>query len=527
MTNRPLFTYQTRLTLSEEQTAALSAYADLYRRAERSLFAAIAAGGNPARLKPEFMRRFGITARQFNAVAINLKGKIASIKERRPGLITEADARIAKARKVIAKLARAAPGSNKLHQKKRRLANLESRLASMKSDHVAGTVRLCFGSRRLFRAQFDLVANGYENMDAWRDDWQSARASEFFVIGSKDETGGCQGCVATLDAPGAISLRLRLPDALSVYGKYLEVKDLHFAYGHEALHAAWQTGVAIGYRFLRDENGWRVFVSTEAQAPKVVSNRHLGAMGLDINADHLAVSELDRFGNRIGSQRVPCVTYGKTTDQRRAVIGDAVKEVVQGAVAAGKPIVIEQLDFKKKKAELKTADPRQARMISAFVFSKTKAMIQAAAFRAGVEVIEVNPVYTSVIGAVNHAQQQGISVHQGAATAIARRGLGLSERPTVREATVPVRNGGHVTFDLPARNRSKHVWSHWSKVRTSLKAAHVAHVRSGCSKKPPAPLSPEMRALSATWTLPAKSRHANRSDSCSPNVIDTSLDVPY
>ena len=52
-----------------------------------------------------------------------------------------------------------------------------------------------------------------------------------------------------------------------------------------------------------------------------------------------------------------------------------------------------------------------------------------AAFRAGVEVLEVHPAYTSTIGAVNHAARFGISIHQGAAIAIARRSLGLSERP--------------------------------------------------------------------------------------------------
>jgi hypothetical protein len=94
MDNRPLFTYQTCLVLCEEQEAALSAYhADLYGKVERNLFAAICAGGDLAKLKAEFPKRFGITARQFNAVAITLKGKIASIKERRPGLISEAQAR--------------------------------------------------------------------------------------------------------------------------------------------------------------------------------------------------------------------------------------------------------------------------------------------------------------------------------------------------------------------------------------------------------------------------------------------------
>jgi len=46
-----------------------------------------------------------------------------------------------------------------------------------------------------------------------------------------------------------------------------------------------------------------------------------------------------------------------------------------------------------------------------------------------VEVIEVNPAYASTMGMVNFAHRYGISVHQGAAIAIARRSLGLSERP--------------------------------------------------------------------------------------------------
>ena len=50
--------------------------------------------------------------------------------------------------------------------------------------------------------------------------------------------------------------------------------------------------------------------------------------------------------------RVPLVTYGKNTNQAEALIGDAVASVVQYAQEAGKPIVIEKLDFRQKKAAL-------------------------------------------------------------------------------------------------------------------------------------------------------------------------------
>ena len=550
MSDCPVFTYQTRLALTDTQEAALSAYADLYGKVERSLFAALQAGGTLNALKRDFLPRFGITARQFNAVRIGLEGKIDAIKQRRPGLIEEAKTRIAKAQKVIDKLEKQAQqidaekknqALNKLHQKKRRIATLHHRLSAQKADQVSGKVRLCFGSKRLFHAQFHLNDNGYADHAQWKADWEKARSSQFFVLGSKDETAGCQGCQSRLSDDGSLILSLRLPDALTDWGKTIEIPDVRFAYGQDDLIAALQssrritgmtrsgkciqkrTGTALSYRFVRDKKGWRVFASVEARPVDCVSHRGVGAIGIDINADHLALAETDRFGNLVGVKRVALVTKGKTTEQTKALIGDALAGIVAQAREAQKPLVIEKLDFKKKKAELEAVAPKQARMISSFAYGKVISGIKAAAFRAGIEVVEVNPAFTSVIGAVNHAQIKGISVHQGAAYAIARRGLGLSERPTVRQAMVPTRNGGHVTFALPARNRAKPVWSFWSKVRRSLKAAHRAHFRSGAAKAKPAPLRPHP-ALCSHWTSPAQLRGANRSQHGSGSVND---DLPW
>ncbi|VVM08185.1 hypothetical protein MAMC_02006 [Methylacidimicrobium cyclopophantes] len=528
--SRPVFTYQARLALDKAGCDALDAYARIHGRMERSLFAALRSGGDANKIKRDFLLRFGVSARQCNSARVELQGKIASIRERQPELLAECKERIRKAARVIAKFEAKAPGSNKLHQKKRRLRNLEERRA--------GLLRLCFGGRKLFRAQFDLEANGYADHKAWREAWRRARDNQFFVLGSRDETAGNQTCQAIPRDDGTFDLKLRLPHTLADQGKHLTIAGVRFAYGGDAIRAALgsgrrilsttasgrsvvkRTGAAVSYRFLRDEKGWRVFASVEAQPVELTTTRSSGAIGLDINPDHLALSETDRFGNQVDVWRTDLPLYGKSAEQAKALIGDACVELVRIARERGKPIVLERLDLRQKKADLETADPRRARLLSSFAYRKTAAFLNAAAFRHGVEIIEVEPVYTSVIGAVNFARRQGISVHQGAAYAVARRGLGLSERPAVREAVVPTRNGGHVTFALPVRNRAKHVWSFWAGVRTRLKAAHAAHARSGGLRKPPAPLLPETRALGATWTLPAQSRHANRRQHCSAGVVE-------
>lgn len=543
MSERPIFTYQTRPILDDGQAAVLDAYAELYGRAERSLYAAMQAGGKLNDLKRYFLPRFGITARQFNAVRIGLDGKIDSIKQRRPDLIIEVQAKIKKATKVIARLtAKKTARTDKLHQKKRRLCMLQARLSNMQADQAADKVRLCFGSKKLFHAQFELEANGYASHQEWKQDWLVERSSQFFVLGSKDESAGCQGCQAAVAQDGSLNLTLRLPDALASQDRHIALTGIRFAYGHSEIVAALntsqritsqtkagvatvkRTGTALSYRFVRDAKGWRVFVSCEAQTVDIETNGSMGAVGMDVNADHLAVSETDRFGNLVAARRIDLHTYGKSSEQSKALIGDVAVSIVEQARQAGKPVVIEKLNFQKKKAELETVNRKQARMLSSFSCNKVASHIKAAAFRAGVEVIEVNPAYTSVIGAVNHAQRNGISVHQGAALAIARRGLGLCERATVPVGLVPTANGGHVTFELPVRNRSKHVWTFWSKVRTNLKAAHVAHYRCGDHQNPPPPLTPATRALGAIWSSTARSRGENRQQNCSADVLG---DVPW
>ena len=366
-------TYQTRIEGNDE---ALSAYAALYGRVQRRLFAEVSSGRSAASrsaasMKRGYVREYGIPARMFNAVRVSLEGKVSGARESQllhaetlNGMVRRAGRELAGARKK--------GDSRRVHQKMRRLHNLEHRLVRVEADAAAGLVRLCFGGRKLWRGRYNLEANGYASHEEWLRDWRDARSDEFFVLGSRDETAGCQLCVAGVADDGSLTLRLRLPDCLAgEYGKYLTIEGIRLAYGHEQVLAALQAnlefaerrrkhgekaarttslGQAISYRFKRDAKGWRVFVTTRMVDVAVVTDKRLGAVGVDLNADHLAVAETDASGNHLRAWRVPLVTYGKSLHQAEALIGDAVASVVRHARDVGKPIVIERLDFQQKKA---------------------------------------------------------------------------------------------------------------------------------------------------------------------------------
>ncbi|MBM3199042.1 MAG: transposase, partial [Chlamydiae bacterium] len=209
-----MFTYQTRIVLSQEDEVLLKEMAKFLSRVERCMFADYCKGHALSSLKSGYLKEHGITARQFNAIRMQLEGKIASIKEKEKEQIASDQESIRKTRKTIQRL--------------------EHRLAQKQKDQEQGKVRLCFGSKKLFHAQFHLEESGYRSHEEWKRAFQEKRDSGFILVGSKDESMGNQSCQAMLGDNNAITLHIRLPNPL-VQGnkKHITVSCVPFSYGQE------------------------------------------------------------------------------------------------------------------------------------------------------------------------------------------------------------------------------------------------------------------------------------------------------
>ena len=126
---------------------ALAAYAELYGRVERRLFAEVAAGRSAGSLKSAYLPRYGMPARMFNGVRVSLEGKIASVREQQKLRADDLGRRIRRAERQIA-LAVERGQAGQVHQKRRRLGNLKARLAALEAaDIAADRVRLALGPR--------------------------------------------------------------------------------------------------------------------------------------------------------------------------------------------------------------------------------------------------------------------------------------------------------------------------------------------------------------------------------------------
>ena len=320
-----LQTYQTKIKnvqLNDQLTSDMyfEDYGKFFGVLERKLFVqSHIKGVAPASLKKTFSKKHGITSRQFNSIRMQLDGKVSSLKEKRKVDIEDVKNKIKFVQLFIEKkekqkgkqfekiltIKRSDSEYEKrlkkykhtkfvLHQKKRRLRNLQQKLNRLKTDEETNTLRICFGSKKVFHKQFHLSENQYRTHKEWKVDWNKARSAQFIVIGSKDETFGNQ--TATYDLEN--NLRLRVADAfIPKYGKYVNLPQIHFPYGQQQLDRAkiMYIGVTRGgkpqkyfrsitYRFLKKNKGWYLNATVDIDTPKVNTSKDNGLIGIDLNA---------------------------------------------------------------------------------------------------------------------------------------------------------------------------------------------------------------------------------------------------
>ncbi len=111
---------------------------------------------------------------------------------------------------------------------------------------------------------------------------------------------------------------------------------------------------------------------------------------------------------------------------------EVVSKVCKKALATGKSVVIEDLDFKKTKGKVVSATSKSGKkynhMVHKLDYSRYKCAFEGTGHRKGVEVLLVSPAYTSKIGNQKYAERKKLNVHQAASYVIARRGQGYTDK---------------------------------------------------------------------------------------------------
>ncbi len=462
----------------------LDAMAKLYSQIEREMHVCLMRGEKIAVIEKSLQSKYQVDSTTTRNIYHNLKGKHQGIKELRKVQVKELKNSIIGLKKAIKKRLEKKQKTRKhrfiIHQKKRRLTIKQHKLEVLQDKDI----KICFGTKKLFKAQYDLKANGYSSHDEWLADWRKARQSNFMMVGAKTYSSGNQLCRLTTDG----QLKITVPPCLvKHFSGHVSCDGIKFRHGQEFIDIALSptkhkrgkeyrngTEKAITHRFVKKKDRWYLHTTVELPDIPWISNRSNGAIGVDLNADNIAWAYCDNEGNlkehgQINIDERPCARstrkgtrefdlIGKSSGQSTHILSLAIDRVLDIAVDKQCPIVIEKLDFSKKKANLREHGKRYAKMLSSFAYSKFSELVHSKARLAAIQVIEVNPSYSSLIGMTKYMSLYGLNSGTGASLVLARRGLRFSERlPRVLYALFsPV-------------DDNKHVWSYWARISKLVK----------------------------------------------------------
>jgi IS605 OrfB family transposase len=170
--------------------------------------------------------------------------------------------------------------------------------------------------------------------------------------------------------------------------------------------------------------------SREEKLPEVTITKDNGVIGIDINAYpfHLALVHATKDGNLEKYERISLDKLLEGTSEKREYLSwQTAHQVVEIAKKERKAIVVENLE-KLPKGKRGDGLPKLRQKLQKWMYKALLQKIEIVARRNGIQVIKVNPAYTSIIGKLKYAPLYNIDKDTAGAYVIARRGLGFKER---------------------------------------------------------------------------------------------------
>ena len=292
--------------------------------------------------------------------------------------------------------------------------------------------KLVFGSRELFEQLKKKHLTG-KRREKLRQKWEEKRYGFLYSRGDKSKEGNLNLRLVNLD--NQWHLRINLGNGEYVWAKVVRSakrkKDRWTEFVLDLTQAE-RTGNWFPYTVrLKLKNG-KIYaqISREENLPEITITKENGVIGMDINAYpfHLALAWTSRDGNLEKYERISLNgLLDGNTDKREYLSWQIAHKVVEIAKREGKAIVVENLE-KIPKGRRGDGMPKLRQKLQKWIYRGLLEKIEIVGKRNGVQVIKVNPAYTSVIGKLKYSPMLGIDKDVASAYVIGRRGLGFEER---------------------------------------------------------------------------------------------------
>ena len=307
----------------------------------------------------------------------------------------------------------------KIVAKKNKLNRLKQKLLNLTYQTDSNRLKLCFGTERLLKQD-------YGRFSEQRDGHMS-----FF--GSKDETCCNQNLQIKYNRKdNQFSIKLRTgfdPYNTTESGnKWVYGKVYFNNYKNEIISILQNRNSPLSYKIIKRNNRYYLYCTFEIQVRRenLATCSDYGTIGLDFNEGFVTLSETNQYGHMVRTQFLPYrfKSGNKTTTDLQAI----ANRVVELAGKVGKDVCIENLKFNATKAKTESKQGKKYNeMVHSLAYRKFSDILDSATYRNKVNLIKVNPAWTSWLAKRLYCPTMKLNVHVGASYVIARRGQGFKD----------------------------------------------------------------------------------------------------
>lgn len=300
---------------------------------------------------------------------------------------------------------------NQLNHKKQKLDNLVYQI-----EH--GIYKLCFGTKYLLKRDYN--------------EFIARRDSQLSFVGTKTEKAGNQLLQLSYNRQNNqfdIQLRKDIGGFKDQRGSYVNGKVYFNHHKQELISILTKHNSPLSYKITKKNGRYYLYCTFEIQRDKssFVTRSSNGVIGLDFNKGFVTLTETNQYGHMVDTDLIRYrFKQGTATQTDLEHVATLVKE---RALATGKDVVIENLNFKATKAKaVSKKDKKYNDILHSLAYRKFVAIIENVCYRNCIWLRKVNPAWTSWIAKQKYCPKMKLNIHTGASFVIARRGQGYTEK---------------------------------------------------------------------------------------------------
>ena len=303
----------------------------------------------------------------------------------------------------------------KIIAKKSKLNRMRQKLDSLTYQLETGRLKLCFGTKKLLKQDYELFT--------------TQRDSQMSFVGGKDKKA-CNQMLQLEYNRKDNQLRVKLRKD---FGGYKAASD-KYAYGkvyfnHHKKHliSILRTKSSpLSYKIIKRNGRYYLHCTFEIQVDEFITRSEHGTIGLDFNKGFITLAETNQYGHLVRTQILPY--RFKSGDKTKTDLQGVANHIVELALRTGKDVCIEDLDFKAKKSKTESKQNKKYNeMLHSLAYREFSDIVESVIYRNKVNLIKVNPAWTSWLAKHKYCPTMKLNVHVGASYVIARRGQGYKD----------------------------------------------------------------------------------------------------